>query len=139
VSESPQRLVPALQRAVHATAVALEPALRELGLTLAEANVLAQLAADGPSTIGHLHRTFGHRRSTLTSILDRLEARGHVRRELEPTDRRTFRIVPTPDGRRSGRRILEEIDALERGATAELRPDDVAGFWKVLDSLRRAR
>jgi DNA-binding MarR family transcriptional regulator len=139
VSGGPPRLVPALHRAVHATAVALEPALRELELTLAEANVLAQLTVDGPSTIGQLHRAFGHRRSTLTSVLDRLEARGHVRRELEPTDRRTFRIVPTPGGRRTGRRIVEEIDALERTATADLRPDDVAGFWKVLDSLQRAR
>jgi DNA-binding MarR family transcriptional regulator len=139
MSDMPQRLVPALQRAVHATAVLLEPVLRELGLTLAEANVLAQLAAAGPATIGHLHRAFGHRRSTLTSILDRLEARGHVRRELESGDRRTFRIVPTPSGTRSGRRILRELDALERDATDGLRPSDVAGFWKVLESLQRRR
>jgi len=35
--------------------------------------------------IGTLHREFGHERSTLTSILDRLERRKLIRRELNPT------------------------------------------------------
>src|SRR5437867_3810465 len=82
-------------------------------LAQAEAHVLAHLAESGPSTVGQLHRAFGHRRSTLTSVLDRLEGRGHVRRELNPADRRTFTIVPTVSGKKAGRRARAALAQIE--------------------------
>ncbi len=129
------RLVPSLQRAVHTAAAKLAPTLDDLDLTLAEANVLAQLAAAGPQTIGELQRAFGHRRSTLTSVLDRLEQSRHVRRTVHERDRRTFTIAPTARGTRAGRRLLAELEAMERLALARVPPADAAAFWRVLDSL----
>ncbi|NLG96329.1 MAG: MarR family transcriptional regulator [Chloroflexi bacterium] len=46
---------------------------------------------------------------TLTGIVDRLAARGLVRRERDPNDRRAQRVALTPEGRRQ----LEQIQ--ERG------------------------
>jgi len=126
-------LVPALHRAVHAIALSLDRSLGDL--TQAEAHVLVHLAASGPSTVGQLHRAFGHRRSTLTSVLDRLEGRGHVRRELNPADRRTFTIVPTAAGKKAGGRARAALEQIESAALAGTSDADVAAFRRVLERI----
>src|SRR5258708_37686258 len=89
-------IVPSLQRATHAVALWLDASLRHLNLSQAEAHVLAALADMSPCSINDLHRGFGHKRSTLTSLLDRLERRGLVRRRGAPTPRPLLRFPPTP-------------------------------------------
>ena len=126
-------LVPALHRAVHAIALSLDRSLGDL--TQAEAHVLAHLAASGPRTVGELHRAFGHRRSTLTSVLDRLEGRGYVRRELNRDDRRTFTIVPTAAGKAAGKRALAALEQIESAALAETSDADLAAFRRVLERI----
>lgn len=44
-------------------------------------------------------------RSNLTGLVDRLEERGLVKRLEVPGDRRSYRVVLTPDGQR----VVEEI------------------------------
>src|SRR5712691_2851726 len=95
----PLRLVPHIHRATHRIGLYLAD-LREFGLSQGEAHILAQLAASAPSTIADLHRGLAHKRSTLTSILDRLVDRGLVTREVGASDRRTFVITPTAKGTR---------------------------------------
>jgi len=129
-------LVPALHRVVHAIALSLDPTLGDL--TQAEAHVLAHLAESGSSTVGQLHRAFGHRRSTLTSVLDRLEGRGHVRRELNPADRRTFTIVPTAAGKKAGRRARAALERIESAALAETSDAELAAFRRVLERIEAA-
>jgi DNA-binding MarR family transcriptional regulator len=129
-------LVPALHRAVHAIALSLDRTLGDL--TQAEAHVLAHLAESGPSTVGQLHRAFGHRRSTLTSVLDRLEGRGHVRRELNPADRRTFTIVPTAGGKKAGRRARAALEQIESSVLVETSDAELAAFRRVLERIEAA-
>lgn len=45
-------------------------------------------------------------RSNVTGLVDRLEARGLVRRKDNPTDRRAFNVVLTGDGEKLMRQIL---------------------------------
>ena len=94
----PLQLVPHIHRATHRIGLYLA-ALREHGLSQGESHILAQLAGSAPATIGDLHRGLAHKRSTLTSILDRLVERGLVTREFGSGDRRTFVITPTAKGR----------------------------------------
>jgi DNA-binding MarR family transcriptional regulator len=100
-----------IQRATHLIGLHLERA--GLGVTQAEAHLLARLA-DGPATVGELHREFGHKRSTLTSVLDRLEERGYVERTVNPDDRRSFVVTTTREGGRVARRVRRAFDELER-------------------------
>ena len=74
------RLVPPIHRATHRIGLFLAD-LRDEGLSQGEAHILALLATAAPSTIAALHRGLAHKRSTLTSILDRLEQRGLITRE----------------------------------------------------------
>ncbi len=126
-------IVAPLERAVHAVALALASA----DLTHAETHVLARLA-EGPTAIGDLHRAFGHKRSTLTAVLDRLEAKGLARRAPHPQDRRAVLVALTPAGRPVARRVRGAIARLEREVAAACTPADLTGFRNVLGALTRA-
>jgi DNA-binding MarR family transcriptional regulator len=131
-------LVRPLERATHQAGLHLQAALADLGLSQAEIHVLAHLAADGPSSAGDLHRGFGHRRSTLTSVLDRLEARGFVSRAVDPRDRRSLIVSTTVDGAPVASRVLAAVEALERRVGDATSAAEREGYLAVLDALGRA-
>jgi DNA-binding MarR family transcriptional regulator len=130
------RLVPPVHRATHRIGLLVQAS--GLGVTQGEAHVLAHLAEGGPCAIGALHEAFAHRRSTLTSILDRLEARGLLRREMNAADRRSYLVRPTARGRALAARVhgtLRDVEAeVLRGVTAA----DLAGFDSVVSALAAA-
>jgi DNA-binding MarR family transcriptional regulator len=107
-----------LERGAHLIGAYLDPIVSKLGITQGEAHVLAQLATRGPTAIGELHREFGHKRSTLTNVVDRLERRKLVRREINVDDRRSFVVHLTAPGRRAAAPITRALDELERALDA---------------------
>ena len=127
----PLRLVPPIHRATHRIGLYLA-GLRDEALSQGEAHILALLATSGPSTIAELHRGLAHKRSTLTSILDRLAERGFVTRAVGSADRRTFVVTPTAKGRRVAARVHRHLSDLERAAAARVSSDDIRAFMKVL-------
>src|SRR2546423_6469739 len=104
----PLRLVPPIHRATHRIGLYLA-SLREQGLSQGEAHILALLASSGASTIADLHRGLAHKRSTLTSILDRLADRGLITRAVGADDRRTFVVTPTTKWRQVARRVHRHL------------------------------
>src|SRR5579864_6745843 len=85
------------------------------GLTQAEAHILCHLHEFGDSSVAELHRAFAHKRSTLTSVLDRLDTRGWVRRESSRKDRRSFVVKLTRSGKTKAARIHRQLESLEAG------------------------
>jgi MarR family 2-MHQ and catechol resistance regulon transcriptional repressor len=124
-----------LERAAHLIGTHLERTAGELGITHAEAHVLAQVARRGPTPIAVLHREFGRKRSTLTNVLDRLESRGLVRRELNPADRRSFVVHLTARGERAAARVLAVLDELERRVRTSVAERDLQGLEAVVTAL----
>jgi DNA-binding MarR family transcriptional regulator len=127
-----QRLAPALERATHALARWIEREFRDVGLSQAEAHVLAYLARHPAATINDLHTSFGHKRSTLTSILDRLEARGLVRRSRHPISRRLVALELTEAGRAVGERVSATLQAIEERVRARAGSAAIAAFLEVI-------
>lgn len=127
-------LIPRLHRAVHAVALALaaEP---ELDVSQAEAHILAHLRETRAARISELHHRFGHRRSTLTSVLDRLEGRGLIERTGDPDDRRAFVITLTAAGRTAAARVHRLLEALEREALEGLTAAQRRLVGDVLDAV----
>ncbi|TCC20099.1 MarR family winged helix-turn-helix transcriptional regulator [Kribbella speibonae] len=70
---------------------------RPLGLTPQQAHLLCVLLG-GPLGMTELSRILSIERSSLTSMVDRLERRTLVARIPSPTDRRASQIELTPDG-----------------------------------------
>src|SRR5438270_4972080 len=100
----PLRFVHPVHRATHRIGLYLDD-LREPGLTQGEAHILALLAHSSPAKVGDLHRGLAHKRSTLTSILDRLASRGLITRKVGASDRRTFVVRLTAKGQKLARRV----------------------------------
>ena len=130
----PLHLVHPVHRATHRIGLYLDD-LREPGLTQGEAHILALLAHSSPARVADLHRGLAHKRSTLTSILDRLENRSLIRREVGKTDRRTFLVSLTGKGRKLARRVSRHLSTLEREVVRRVSAAEIAAFNKVLTVL----
>ena len=123
--------MPPIHRATHRVGLYLAD-LRDDGLSQGEAHILALLATSGPATIAALHRGLAHKRSTLTSILDRLADRGFITRAVGADDRRTFVITPTARGRRAAARVHQHLADLEQAVARRVTSADVKGFKNVI-------
>jgi len=128
------RLVPPVHRATHRIGLYLAD-LRDDGLSQGEAHILALLASSAPATIAELHRGLAHKRSTLTSILDRLADRGLVTREVGAEDRRTFVITPTAKGLQIAKRVHRHLADLEDAVGKRVTADEVKCFLKVVSAV----
>ena len=117
---------------------ALSGALADLNLTAAEINALGNLADRGALNVRELSAETGTRATTLTGVLDRLESRGYLTRELDPTDRRSFRLPLTEAGRAAAARVQTAVADLERGALAHVSATQIAGFHAVVAALQAA-
>jgi MarR family transcriptional regulator, organic hydroperoxide resistance regulator len=127
----------ALQRATHATLQLIAAELVDLDLTTSEINALANLADGQGRTISQLGAAVGTRPTTLTSVLDRLERRGHITRGTRAGDRRSVLIELTESGREAAALIVQTLASIERRALKELPAEAVAGFHAVLEALTR--
>lgn len=125
----------ALQRATHATLQILAAELVDLDLTASETNALAILADGRGRTISELGAAAGTRPTTLTSVLDRLERRGHITRSAHPGDRRAVIVQLTSSGRAAAGTIRQTLADLETRALADVPAEAVAGFHTVLRAL----
>jgi DNA-binding MarR family transcriptional regulator len=130
----PLRLIPEIHRATHRIGIFLDG----LGITQGEGHILSHLAASGDATIAELHRALAHRRSTLTSILDRLADRGWITRETDATDRRSFIIRLSGNGRKVAAKIYRELSQVEGQAIRKVSGKDLRSVVAMLQSLENA-
>jgi len=84
------------------------PMLDALGLTYAQYLVLAALWEKDGLTVGQIGERLFLESSTLSPLLKRLEAAGHVRRQRDPADERVVHVHLTEQGR-TLRRKAEHI------------------------------
>ncbi len=127
----------ALQRATHATLQVLAAELVDLDLTASEVNAMANLADGRSRTISELGKAVGVRPTTLTSVLDRLERRGHITRGNRPGDRRVVVVELTSDGREAATAIREAITRIEYRALGSLPVSEMAVLRQALEALAR--
>jgi DNA-binding MarR family transcriptional regulator len=128
-------IVPVLEHATHAVALWIERTFSDLRLSQAEAHVLAYLAEQGSCSINDLHHSFGHKRSTLTSLLDRLENRGWILRTAHPTSRRLVQVELTATGGPVAERVSAAVRSLEERLLARIGHEDAATLLQVIHSL----
>jgi DNA-binding MarR family transcriptional regulator len=121
-----------LHKASRQITMYLEAHTRELGLSPLEGHVLTYLRKYAPAPVGELVRVFGVKQSTFTSLLDRLERAGLVRRELNPDDRRSLLVHITDRGRELTARLNRVLEKLEDDIRARLRRPELKGFHAAM-------
>lgn len=132
----PLLLIPHIHRTTHQIGLYIERA--GLGVSQGEAHILAHLAAAGDCSIGDLHKAFAHKRSTLTSVLDRLAERGLIRREVHARDRRSFLVSLTPSGKKLANQVYRRLEALEKIALREMGDSKAPVFRSMIGSVEKA-
>jgi DNA-binding MarR family transcriptional regulator len=128
-------LIRELERATHHVGAYLADELRALGITQAEAHVLALLADAGPLAVHSLVAAFGHRPSTLTSVLSRLERRGLIERRINPADRRSFLILLTVEGTLAADRVVGAVATFEAAVSKVLPHASIEGFFATAGAI----
>lgn len=78
---------------------------------------------------------FGYNPSTLTGMLDRLEAREMLTRELNPDDRRSFLVRVTEEGARVATALRAKLEAFEEEVQSRIAKRDVQGFEAVMKAI----
>ena len=131
----PLKVVSPLHKAMRQMSLHLGEQVRSQGLEGAEGHLLAYVAAYGPVRVGELRRVFGHKPSTLTGLLDRLERAGWIVRSVDPRDRRGFLIEATPSGASKGVEARRVVEAFEETLLARVQKRDLEGFGRVLEAL----
>ena len=126
-----------LHRATHAVDLFISR-MPDIGVTQAEAVVVAFLYGKAHATIAELHRAFGHRRSTLTNVIDRLVKRGLATREVSERDRRSFVVRLTRTGITLSKKLHAALAELARQAFGAVSERDLAAFQRVLGHLIEA-
>jgi len=87
-----------LQRAARAVARRFDDVLRPHGLTNGQFSLLMSLNRPEPATIGSVAALLAMDRTTLTAALKPLARRGLVKITVDPTDRRSRRLILTTAG-----------------------------------------
>ena len=104
----------------RATADLLDAALAPAGLDSDEFAIYSVLNAAPSITPTELARWMAAPPTTVSSYVKRFEARGHVEREPNPADRRSYRIRLTPTGRRAYRAAVALFTPLRTRVAEEL-------------------
>lgn len=143
-----QRLIQA-SRESSTVAVFLHTALSErLGMSATDARCYELLHRVGPLTAGEIARRTGLAAASVTSLIDRLEAKGFVRRVRDTKDRRRVIVEalereaelaplygPMADGTKA---LLERYDDAELALIVDYLERAVAWALERLEALRRA-
>ena len=118
------RCVLALARAQDRMDRALEAVLYPVGLSVQKFNALMELAAtpEGHLPLSELGRRLIRSAANVTTLVDRLEAHGFVRRVADPDDGRVTLAKITPKGwrilRSATRAVFDEERRILRGLAA---------------------
>ena len=116
----------------------LEDNCDSLDLSTTEAHLLSYLRSYSPTPVSELHRVFGIKRSTLTSIFDRLVSREWITRMPSKRDRRVVILDLTDRGRDRADRVQEAVERLEKIIGDAVGPEELNGFIAVMSAISAA-
>jgi DNA-binding MarR family transcriptional regulator len=111
------RQSPAFQagRIARSIEASLNVILRDEGLTFFEALMLAAIFFEKKAGIkpSHLAETFQTSRGNVSHCVSSLEAKGLVRRRIDPEDARSFRLALEPVGKKRAVRVVGIFDRMQ--------------------------
>lgn len=134
---SSMRAVTSIMRAHQILLADLDARLRSFGLTFSryEALVLLSFSASGSLPLSKIGERLQVHATSVTNVIDRLEAADLVRREPNPRDGRGVLAVLTPRGREVAEQATHRLNAARFGLEG-LDEADLDGLFLTLRRLR---
>jgi DNA-binding MarR family transcriptional regulator len=126
-----------LSIAARGVVAAYRPLLEPLGLTHPQYLVMVSLWQHGPQTVTQLGTVLMLDSGTVSPLLRRLEALGHVRRTRSGSDRRQVVVELTEQGARLRADVVHVHDEVVR--RLGLSTDELAHLQQVLEQLSTPR
>jgi DNA-binding MarR family transcriptional regulator len=126
-----------LSQAAHHVAAGFHVEVRAAGLTVLEWRVLATLSDGRARRVGEIATIALAEQSTVTKLIGRMQAEGHVARSDGDVDRRQSLVRITPDGRRALGSLLAKSKRFERRIVARLDEQEAASLKGTLRKLMR--
>jgi DNA-binding MarR family transcriptional regulator len=115
-----------------------ERTAKGLNLMLAEYKALRYFRQDKMLKIGELAKRMALSNSRLTRIIDGLESKGIIKRELSRTDRRVMEIRITAKGEKVANKLLETCVFIYQGIIDKLPRTESENIYKALEKLGSA-
>jgi DNA-binding MarR family transcriptional regulator len=131
--------ITSLMRAQQIVLARVDEVLRPFELTFARYEVLMLLlfSRSGSLPLNRIGVRLQVHPTSVTSAVDRLEARGHVRRTPHPTDRRAILAEITDEGRSTALAATEKLNDTVF-ADPGLPDGGITTLVRLLDEMRRA-
>ncbi|MCR9150140.1 MAG: MarR family transcriptional regulator [Rhodobacteraceae bacterium] len=120
-----------MKRAFAVIQADLSRVLEPFGLRMIPFSALVVIARQPGIGQGQLAAALAVERSNLVAPLDGLEARGLIRREAVPGDRRALALKPTPAGLTLAEAALAAVRAHEARLMAGVSEADVAALFRA--------
>uniref|UniRef100_UPI0000683705 transcriptional regulator, putative, Mar family n=1 Tax=Thermotoga maritima TaxID=2336 RepID=UPI0000683705 len=99
------------------------------------------VALFGPKKMKEIAEFLSTTKSNVTNVVDSLEKRGLVVREMDPVDRRTYRVVLTEKGKEIFGEILSNFESLLKSVLEKFSEEDFKvvseGFNRMVEALSR--
>jgi DNA-binding MarR family transcriptional regulator len=99
------------------------------------------VALFGPKKMKEIAEFLSTTKSNVTNVVDSLEKRGLVVREMDPVDRRTYRVVLTEKGKKIFEEILSNFESLLKSVLEKFSEEDLKvvseGFNRMVEALSR--
>lgn len=112
--------------------------LSRYGVTTSQGEALLAFAADSRVSMNELSRALGLANSTMTRMVEKLVARGLVRRTEDEQDRRVVRVALTAEGRKLRGSLKEARREVQGLILREIREEERTAVLEVLAKLNTA-
>jgi DNA-binding MarR family transcriptional regulator len=129
------RVLSPIHQANRQAGLHIDTLLANLSVTAQEGQVVAFASARDGVPVTAIVRLLGVSKSTVTSLLKRLETAGLMDRGGNPDDARSWLVSTTPKGRRVGAAARERVLALERRIQARVTEADLRALARIVDAV----
>ncbi len=107
---------------------------KNISVTPGQSGVLFLLLADKSQNMAELSKALEINNSAITRVVDKLENRGFVKREMNPNDRRQFLISLTNDGYNEAKKLKNIAHKANQKIKQGFSDEEIDIFKNVLNS-----
>ena len=129
------RVLSPIHQANRQASLHIDVLLADLSVTAQEGQLLAFVSARDGVPVTAIVRLLGVPKSTVTSLLHRLEQAGLTRRGDNPADARSSLVFTTTKGGRIGSAARERVLDLERRIQARVSEADLRALTRIVEAV----